>query len=149
VRHHGVAEIPIACTETFGRRLRHGQLTALSRRELIALIRHARDAGQDSVTLVSHSFELLSRDRLRINRIVEHRFRHFCAALGALPGVTSATYASRPPALQDQRDSRVLPHDPLRSGARVVEQALVNALYSRPTRLGAHHALAVGTVLFT
>lgn len=150
VRHLGVAEIPIACTETFGRRLRHGQLTALSRRELVALICHARDAGQDSVTLVSHSFELLSRDRLRINRLVERRFRRFCEALGALPGVATATYAGRAPVLHgDNREGPVLPHDPLRSGARVVEQALVNALYSGPARFGAHHALAVGTVLFT
>jgi hypothetical protein len=148
--HHGVIEVPIACIETFGKRLRHGQVTALSRRELIAALIHARDTEQPSVTLVSHSFELLSRDRRRINRLVERRFRRFCEALAALPGVTSATYASAPPELCDPgREGPVLRHDPLRGGARVVEQALANALYSRSLRLGAHHALAMGTVLLT
>lgn len=138
VLHHGVIEVPIACVETFGRRLRHGQLTALSLRELVAALRHARESSRAGITLVSHSFELLSRDRRRINRLVERRFRGFCAALAAMPGVVSATYAERPPTLGDPLPAgSILPHALLRGGARVVEQAVGNALYGGafPARL--------------
>lgn len=144
----GVVEVPISCIESFGKRLRHGQLTALSRRELIAALQHARDTGQGSVTLVSHSFELLSRDRQRINRVVERRFRRFCQSLAAMPGTFTATYAANPPTL-NERPGPALPHDPLRGGARLFEQALANALYSRGFRLGTQQALALGTVFLT
>lgn len=145
-----VLEVPVDCIETFGGRLRHGQVTALSLRELVAELRHARDARVPEVILVSHSFELLSRDRLRINRIVERRFRKLCEAIAAMPGVSSATFADRPPAPADgQTAGPLLPHDPLRSGARVIEQVIANALYSRGLRIGAQQALAVGAVFLT
>lgn len=133
--HHGMIEVPVTCIETFGKRLRHGQLTALSHRELIDALRYARDAGQASITLVSHSFELLSRDRLRINRVVERRFRRFCESLAQLPGTTTATYAEQPPTVARGTEvGTVLPHDTLRGGARMLEQAFANALYSRNVR---------------
>ena len=147
---HGVTEVPAACIETFGGRLRHGQLTALSHHELVATLAHALDHDVSAVTLVSHSFELLSRDRRRINRLVERRFRMFCASLAEMRGVDSATFAAQPPEIPcDVGATSILPHDPLRGGARVIEQAIANALYSRPLRTGTHHALALGTVLFT
>ena len=148
--HNGVIEVPVGCIETFGRRLRHGQLTALSRRELIAALGHARDEGAASITLVSHSFELLSRDRTRVNRLVERRFRRFCESLAAMPGANSATFAAQPPAVSNGDDSSsLLPHHPVRGGARVIEQAISNALYSRGVRLGAQQALVVSTALLT
>ncbi len=152
IGHRGVIEVPTACLESFGGRLRHGQLTALSLRELVAAVRHARDQGIASVTLVSHSFELLSRDRHRINRVVARRFSRLCAAIAEMPGVSTATYASQPPATEpDQhRTGRGrLPHDPLRGGLRIVEQAVSNAFYSRPLRTGTQHAVAIGVVLMT
>ena len=145
-----VLEVPIGCIETFGGRLRHGQLTALSLRELVAEVRHARDSQVAEVILVSHSFELLSRDRRRINRIVERRFRRLCAAIAAMPGVSSATFADRPPVPCDGLPAApLLPHHPARGGARVIEQAIANALYSRGLRVGTQHALVLGTVMFT
>ena len=148
--HNGVIEVPVGCIETFGRRLRHGQLTALSRRELIAALGHARDAGAASMTLVSHSFELLSRDRVRINRLVERRFRRFCESLAAMPGAHSATFADDPPTMSETSEGGpLLPHHPVRSGARVIEQAIANVLYSRGVRLGAQHALVASTALLT
>src|SRR5690606_5548350 len=68
--HHGTIEVPIGCIANLGR-LRHAQLTALSTQELLAAIEHARDNAVPEFTIVSHSFELLSRDRSRINRIVK------------------------------------------------------------------------------
>lgn len=145
-----VIELPIDCIESFGGRLRHGQVTALSLRELVAELRHARDMQVGELILVSHSFELLSRDRRRINRIVERRFRRLCAAIAAMPGVSSATFADRPPSLCDGLSvPPLLPHHPIRGSARIIEQAIANALYSRGLRTGTQHALVLGTIMLT
>lgn len=126
--HGGVIEVPIGAIEAHGGGLRHYQVTALTYRELIAAARHARDEGQPSLTLVSHSFELMSRDRLCANRIVKRRFDRFCAALAALPGVRTATYAEARPAVSEAGIAP-LPHSLLRTGRRLVEQALSNVMY--------------------
>ncbi|ANY19462.1 Polysaccharide deacetylase [Tsuneonella dongtanensis] len=137
--HHGVVEMPAACIASFRGRLRHGQITALSLRELLAAVRHARDEGLPSVTLVSHSFELLSRDRRRINRLVARRFARFCKGIAGMEGVRTGTFSADPPATApDQGPSAApLPHGRLRGAARVVEQVLANAVYSRSLRAGA------------
>ncbi|WAT18801.1 hypothetical protein OZN62_04320 [Aurantiacibacter sp. MUD11] len=130
LRRHGVIEVPIGCIgDAFGG-LRHAQITALSYREIIAALRHARDNGHDSFTVVSHGFELLCRKRERINRIVTKRLAKVCAKVAAMKGVTTATYATRPPRLAAEPDNlEVLPGTPLLNGTRMVEQAVANALY--------------------
>jgi peptidoglycan/xylan/chitin deacetylase (PgdA/CDA1 family) len=149
VSHCGVTEVPVACIQSFGGRLRHGQITALSLGEMRAAIRHARDQGRAGLTLVSHSFELLSRDRRRINRFVARRFARFCRELGAMNGVTSGTYASDPPSIAAAEQAAVpLPHAPLRGSARIIEQVVANAFYSRRTGAGARSAAIVASLLF-
>ncbi len=131
LRRHGVIEVPVGCI-TGARGLRHAQLTALSARELREATAHARDHGIDSFTIVSHSFELLSRDRTMVNRVVQRRYERFCTALAAMPGVRTATYADDPPRTRRLPGPRpLLPRNPLRSGARVLEQVFANALYGR------------------
>jgi hypothetical protein len=129
IEHCGVIEVPTGCIAGFGGGLRHAQLTALSGSEMLAAIRHARSDGAGCFTLVSHSFELLSRDRARINHIVKRRFDRLCAGLAALDGVATATYAEDPPRLRAGRAPAALPHNPLRTGLRIAEQAAANALY--------------------
>ena len=122
--------MPVACIEGYNGGLRHGQLTALSFNELTAAIRHARDTGVSSLTLVSHSFELLSRDRRRINRVVARRFARLCRAVADMPGVRTATFAHDSPSAETAHDqSRPLPFALSRGGARMIEQAVANALY--------------------
>lgn len=132
ILHQGVIEVPIGHIGDHLRGTRHAQLTALSAAELLAAIRHERDSGGSGLTVVSHSFELLSRDRKRINRIVKRRFERFCAGLAALEGAETATYASRPPAI-DPAGSRpaILPPHLVREGLRLAEQTASNALYGR------------------
>ena len=127
-RYCGTIEVPIGCIEAGGGALRHYQLTALTAAELLAALRHAVHGGQQQVTLVSHSFELLSRDRQRANRVLQRRFERFCGGLAAVPGLTTATYAQRPPQLETATPAP-LPHSPLRTLRRLAEQALGNALY--------------------
>lgn len=131
---HGVIEVPIGCIgDAFGG-LRHAQLTALSYREIVAALRHARDHDLACFTVVSHSFELLCRQRTRINRIVQRRFEKVCAHVEKMKGVTTATYADRQPKPSSRPVSApVLAPDPLLNGTRMVEQVLANALYGRKT----------------
>jgi hypothetical protein len=135
--HCGLVEVPVGCIGMPGGGLRHAQITALSRRELCAAINHAQICGHESFTLVSHSFELVSRDRLRINQLIARRFERFCAAIAAMEGVTTATYVDQPPVPQFNEGSLpVLSYHPGRGAHRVIEQALANVLYSRRLRPG-------------
>lgn len=130
VEHCGVIEVPIACIAAPRGGLRHAQVTALSAGEVLAGVRHAQRVGDDGFTLVSHSFELLSRDRRQVNQIVKRRFEQLCAGLAKLEGVRTATYAGDPPTVGSASvTSRALPHNPLRTGRRLAEQALANVLY--------------------
>lgn len=130
VEHCGVIEVPIGCIERRGGRLRHFQLTALSEIEIMAALRHAARQGQPSMTLVSHSFELLSRDRQHVNRIVRRRFERLCAALEKTADISVATYATHPPAAGTKPCvSQPLPYSPLRTFRRHAEQAISNLLY--------------------
>lgn len=127
-RQHGTIEVPIGCIAAPGGALRHYQLTALSDGELVAALRHAVREGQNQVTMVSHSFELLSRDRMRANRVVQRRFDRLCAGLGKIAGLRTATYTASPPAIEAKTPAP-LPHSSLRTWRRYAEQAVANALY--------------------
>ena len=127
-RHCGTIEVPIGSITGRGGALRHFQLTALTAREVLAALRHAVNTRQPQVTLVSHSFELLARDRLRANHVLRRRFEALCAGLARMPGLTTATYAAQPPQIEPFRPAP-LPHSQLRTLHRYAEQALANVLY--------------------
>lgn len=130
VHHAGLTEVPIGCVGDIGPGLRHAQLTALSLAELTAALDHARKHDIRSFTLVSHSFELLCRSRMRINRIVRRRFNRLCERIAGMDGVTTATYREAAPVARTLPYPRpALPKNAIRSGARMAEQALVNAFY--------------------
>ncbi len=126
--YNGTIEVPIGCIAARGGALRHYQLTALTDGELLAALAHAATQGQDQMTVVSHSFELLSRDRLRGNRVLQHRFERFCAGVAHMPQVRAATYADDPPE-PSSATVKPMPHSVLRTVRRYGEQALANALY--------------------
>lgn len=135
LRRHGVIEVPIGCIgDAFGG-LRHAQLTALSYREIVAALRHARQNELACFTMVSHSFELLCRQRTRINKIVQRRFERVCEHIAAMRGVTTATYAQTPPRPTRRKVAApVLAAAPLLNGTRIVEQVVANALYGRKSQ---------------
>ncbi|MBU6395478.1 MAG: polysaccharide deacetylase family protein [Sphingomonadales bacterium] len=127
---HGVTEVPVSCIAAPRGGRRHFQLTALSDGEIRAALRHARQQPGAPMTLVSHSFELLSRDRSRRNAFLVRRFERLCAWLGREPGVSSATYADNPPLIHATNEpAALLPHSFWRTGWRYAEQAAANALY--------------------
>jgi hypothetical protein len=128
--HCGILEVPIGSIADFRMAQRHAQLTALSASEICNAIRHARDHATGPFTLVSHSFELLSRDRTQINHVVKRRFESLCAKLAQIPDVHTATYAADPPKpFTNVATAPLLPQNIFRTGWRLGEQALGNALY--------------------
>ncbi|OBX19446.1 hypothetical protein A9995_06725 [Erythrobacter sp. QSSC1-22B] len=130
LRHQGVIEVPIGCIATLGGGVRHAQITALSVREMVRALRHARDAGTQSFTMVSHSFELVNRQRGKVNRIVRRRFERLCEAIARMKGVQTGTYADAPPPLVtlDPTDT-LAPADPVAETLRIAEQVASNTLY--------------------
>lgn len=129
LEHCGVIEVPVSCIAAPGDTLRHFQLTAVSDAEILAALAHARDEGQESMTLVSHSFELLSRDRTRVNPILRRRFERMCRGVARMSGVRSATYRHNPPRVAHDTHIAPLPYSASRTAWRYAEQALGNALY--------------------
>lgn len=130
LRHQGVVEVPIGCIATVGGGLRHAQITALSAREMLAALRHARDAGMRSFTMVSHSFELVNRRRGKVNRIVRRRFERLCEAIARMKGVWTGTYAESPPPVVSLDPADTLaPADPVAETLRIGEQLAANTLY--------------------
>ena len=130
LEHMGVIEVPVGSIGAMGGGQRHAQITALSLGEMLAAIRHSAASGQETFTLVSHSFELINRRKLAANRVVRHRFTGLVKALEAMPGVTTGTYADTPPTLRTSiRASQPLPPNAMRTGRRMAEQFVSNALY--------------------
>lgn len=131
--HCGVVEVPISAIRGFGDTLRHAQLTALSHAELVAALRFAVETRAQCITIVSHSFELLSRDRRRINRILQRRFEALCRSIATISGCRTETYRSAPPVAEPPGRSSpaaaALPHNPVRTGLRMAEQLIGNRLY--------------------
>jgi hypothetical protein len=130
LRHQGVTEVPIGSIATVGGGLRHAQITALSAREMVRALRHARDAGKPCFTMVSHSFELVNRRRGKVNRIVRSRFERLCGAIARMKGVRTGTYAADPPAVVALDPAGTLaPADPVAETLRIAEQLASNTLY--------------------
>lgn len=126
----GIVEVPVGSIATLGGGLRHAQITALSLREMLAAVRHARDADIPSFTLVSHSFELINRTTLSVNRVVRRRFAGLIRDLAAMRGVETGTYSATPPLHTGHHLApNPLPASSLRTGIRVAEQLVSNTLY--------------------
>lgn len=130
----GTREVPIAAIGARGG-LRHAQLTALSLGEIKAAVRHARAGDWPAFVLVSHSFELMNRDRGVANKVVKRRFEALCAWLASEPGVSTGTFADAAVRARLEAPRRPLgrtmplPRHRLREALRMGEQALANAVY--------------------
>lgn len=73
-----VSEFPMTVFRDGTRRLRHVQLTAISWRELEALLWQALESGQQAFVVLSHGSELLTRSRGRPDAVVLQRFLRLC-----------------------------------------------------------------------
>lgn len=124
-RSQGVAELPVSGIADRPGRFRPAQICAMSAAEMRAGLRHAVREGHDAFVVVTHSFEMLSRDRQRPNHAVMARFEALCREAGRLPGVQGAGFNDLPADLADRPArslSRAAPNQ-WRTGLRIAQQA--------------------------
>lgn len=124
-RLHGVIELPVSGIADRPGGFRPAQICAMSAAEMLAGLRHAVRNGHDAFVVVTHSFEMLSRDRARPNRAVIGRFARLCQEAARLPGVEGAGFRDLSPALADG-PARLLDRaapSRLRTGLRMAQQA--------------------------
>jgi hypothetical protein len=137
----GVNVIPVTQIRRRDGGLRPFQICALSRQEMEAALDHAALNRHSLVTIVSHSFELATRDGRRVNALVRGRFERLCRFLeenaAAMATVRFAELGAATPACA----ACPLPARPLRTARRVAEQAWGTARYEKPA-LGAMLAAA-------
>lgn len=136
----GVTELPVTQIRRPGSGLRPFQICALSSREMQSALRHATTNHHPLVTIVSHSFELASRDGRRVNRLVRRRFERLCAFLARHVETMPTTIIADLPPFPRPGGSEPLPASALRTAPRLLGQLWGNAVYERS-------ALAAGLLL--
>jgi len=131
VGHRGVVEVPVGQLEDGPGRLRHLQLCAVSANELRQALLHAADERHPLVTLVSHSFELATRDVLKPNCFLRRRFERLCALLGAERDRLPTAHFAELDDLPLGGAATPLPAHAFRRARRMAQQAWSNAWYER------------------
>lgn len=133
VAREGLIEVPVSGLFDRGAHFRPAQVCALSGWEMRAALHHAARNRHPLFTIVSHSFEMLSRDRKRPNRMVMKRFERMCRVIARHPGLRSAGFRDLDPAMVGTASA---PHTRLggnlaRTAARIGEQIAGTLLYER------------------
>jgi len=133
---HGVTELPVAGFYDWPGHFRPAQICAVSSAEMRAALRHAAGMKDFAFAVVTHSFEMLSRDRLRPNRAVMARFDSLCSSIAATPGLEAAGFADLDAAALEQPSSPDyrLPPSYLRTAGRLAEQLFATWRYERRLR---------------
>jgi hypothetical protein len=127
----GVVEIPVSQIEDKAGGLRHLQLCAASSAEIRQALLHAARQEHPLVTLVSHSFELATRDGLRRNRTVCRRFDRLCSFLAVEADNLPTVHFTDLDDLATGRAARPLPANGVRRARRMAEQLWSNLVYER------------------
>lgn len=125
----GLVEIPVS--QIGGNGLRHLQLCAVSLAEMRAALNAAAASGQPVVTLVSHSFELATRNGLAVNRTVLRRFTGLCRFLGQSQGTLPTAWFSDLVDLPLDRKDAPLPGGSARRVRRMAGQWWGNMRYEK------------------
>ena len=128
-----VTEIPVAAIVDRPGSIRPAQVCALSAREMRQGLCHAAETGRPVFSIVTHSFEMLSRDRRRPNHAVMRRFEAMCAVIAGHSGLEAAGFADLDHGIaqQDRDQGTRLGPDRMRTLSRVVQQALATWVYDR------------------
>lgn len=125
LRLQGLVELPVSGIHDRPGHFRPAQICAMSAAEMRAGLRHAVREGHDAFTVVTHSFEMLSRDRQRPNAMVKARFVALCREAARLPQVRGVGFRDLSPAMADNSlpsQTRVSPSR-IRTGLRLAQQA--------------------------
>jgi peptidoglycan/xylan/chitin deacetylase (PgdA/CDA1 family) len=138
----GIVEVPVTQIATAGGGLRHFQLCALSVGEMQAALNHAAAHRHPVLTIVSHSFELASRDGLRANGVIKRRFDQLCGFLAANRERVPTAHFTELEGAVEAVASTPLPARRWREARRMAEQAWGNARYEKAGSLNQLRALA-------
>ncbi|WP_157216967.1 polysaccharide deacetylase family protein [Flavisphingomonas formosensis] len=134
VRHQGVVELPVSGLYDRPGHFRPAQICALSAWEMGAALDHAAGAEHPVFTIVTHSFEMLSRDRSRPNISVMRRFEALCRAIARDPRLRTARFADLDAERVLTGNAPRLGPNRLRTLARIGEQAIATWCYERQLR---------------
>ncbi len=108
---------------------RNVQINALSLAELINCLETGFTERWDSLVVVTHNFELLSRDKTRVDKIVRKRFQRFCQYLDKNRDRFNVRGFRDLPPKDVQPQPPVMPGSLIPAGFRYAEQALRGLLY--------------------
>lgn len=132
-RHQDVLELPVSGIADRPGGFRPAQVCAMSAGEMRAGLAHAAREDHAVFVAVTHSFEMLSRDRRRPNRSVMRRFEALCEQASCLEGVRGAGFGDLSPMLADRKGAARtrLPANRLRTACRMGQQLWATWLYER------------------
>ncbi|MGL5839865.1 MAG: polysaccharide deacetylase family protein [Sphingorhabdus sp.] len=133
-KHDAIVELPISGLYDWPGHFRPAQVCALSSGEMIDALKHAASTAAPAFTIVTHSFEMLSRDRQRVNRTMTARFEAMAAAIARHPNLATAGYCELGADAFPEQDEPRLGPNLLRTGWRYVEQAWATLRYERDWR---------------
>jgi len=136
VEIEAVMEIPVGQIEPQPGRLRHLQLCAVSFAEMRAALDHAVRERHPLATIVTHSFELASRDGLRPNGLAVSRFHRLCRYLADHRDTMPTAHFVDLADLAPGGDARPFRSPRLLTFGRMAEQAWGNARYERARHVG-------------
>lgn len=132
--HEGVTVLPVSGIYESADTIRHAQVCALSSQEMEAALDHAAREKMPVFNIVTHSFEMLSRDRQRPNHVVIGRFEKLCAAIAGHRKIDSATFETEglDEFLEEaEATGERLPPNAVRTWIRRLQQAYANVRYER------------------
>lgn len=127
----GIVEVPVTVMEQAPGKLRHLQVAAVSLAELRGAVNHAVRADHPLVTIVSHSFELATRDGRQANAIVRRRFAGLCRLLAKRRDALPTSFFTDLSEIPVGRAARPMPPKMVRTAARMAEQAFANLAFER------------------
>ncbi|MDB5702029.1 MAG: hypothetical protein JWL66_2228 [Sphingomonadales bacterium] len=131
VELQGICELPVSGLYDRPGHFRPAQVCAMSGWEMRDTLLHAAKGAHPVVTVVTHSFEMLSRDRSRPNRAVMARFEGMAEYIARHPALESATFATLRPETMMIPDAPRAGPNRVRTTARIVEQAIATVRYER------------------
>lgn len=131
-RQLGMLEAPVSGIIDRPGSFRPAQLCAMSATEMRAGLRHAVQQGHGAFIALTHSFEMLSRDRRRPNHAVMRRFTALCREAARLPAIRPAGFHDLPPELADEHaEPTLLPPNRMRTAMRQAQQIWGTWRYER------------------
>jgi hypothetical protein len=131
IRHGGIVQVPVTVIEDLPGTWRPFQICAISQAEMRDALDHAVANAHGAVTIVSHGFELSTRDGTRVNAIHRRRFDALCELLAERRETLPTVHFADRPALPLDRADRPLGPSMLRTRWRQAEQFWSNQVVER------------------